>query len=55
MGKLVLISVIIATVAIPMFHARHPVETVGLRRTILSMVVFNLLYVVAVMYVYPRL
>lgn len=55
MGQLLLVSVLIATVVIPMYTARDPFPARGLRRMVLWVAVFHLVYVFSLMHVYPRL
>jgi hypothetical protein len=55
MPRLLLISILIATLAIPMRAARHPDPVRGVRRAILWAALFNALYAFAILYVYPRL
>jgi hypothetical protein len=55
MGKLILVSILIATVAIPMRAATDPSPRRGMQRAILWMAAFDVVYVLAVVYVYPRL
>ena len=55
MGKLLLMSVMVAMVALPMRAARDGSAVRGLRKTVLWTVAFNVLYLIAVLYVYPRL
>jgi len=55
MAKLVLFSVIIASIAIPAraAHANNPRE--GLRKTMIQVALFNLVYVFLLMFVWGRL
>jgi hypothetical protein len=53
-GKLILISILIATVALPMRAARDPSPTRGLRRAVLWIVAFNVCYLIAIVYILPR-
>ena len=55
MGKFILLSILIATVAIPMHTARDESPARGLRRTVLGLATFNLFYLLAVIYLLPRL
>lgn len=55
MAKLLLLSILIATVAVPMVAASDQSARRGFRRTILWMVAFNAFYLIAIIYVYPRL
>jgi hypothetical protein len=53
--KTILISIIAATILIPMWAARERGARRGLRKAIAGVVVFNVLYLLAVMFIYPRL
>jgi hypothetical protein len=55
MGKLVLVSIVIATVVLPFRAASQASPTRALRRALISMFVFNVVYLIAILYVYPRL
>lgn len=55
MAKLLLISIVIMTIAIPMRASRDPSPTRGLRRAVLWFAGFNLLYLIGIIYVLPRL
>ncbi len=55
MGKAILFSILVATIAVPMRAARDPSPVQGLRRAIVWMAGFNLLYLIAFIYIYPRL
>jgi hypothetical protein len=55
MGKLLLISIVIATVVFPVRAASEPIPGRALRKVVVSMVTFNLIYFFAILYVYPRL
>lgn len=55
MAKLVLISVVLAMIMIPVAASRAKSSQRGLRWTIVGILLFNLFYVVAVRYIYPRL
>lgn len=50
--KLLLISIIIASVAIPVWTARDANPRRGLRRAVVVTAAFNLLYLLAVKYLY---
>jgi hypothetical protein len=52
MGKLILASVIIATVAVPALAARDPSAHRGMKRTLLFVFLFNALYVALLTLVY---
>jgi uncharacterized membrane protein YwaF len=55
MSKLLLLSTIIAMIAIPTMAARMKNGRKGLQVTIIAIVVYNLFYLFAVRYLYPRL
>ena len=54
-AKLLLFSVIIMMVAIPVLAARDPNPKRGLKKALLLVFAFNLFYLFAVRYIYPRL
>jgi hypothetical protein len=54
MGKVILLSVVIATVVLPMRAARDPQPARGLRRAVLWLVLFNVFYMLALIHVMPR-
>jgi hypothetical protein len=53
--KLLLVSVLMATIAIPVRAARARSARVGLRTAVFWMLAFNLFYLFAVRVIYPRL
>jgi uncharacterized membrane protein (DUF485 family) len=53
--KLLLLSILLTTFALPMRAARDPSAIRGLRRTVIGLALFVAAYVVAVVYVFPRL
>lgn len=55
MAKFVYVSILLASMALPMRAARDPSPTRGLRRAVLSVIAFHVLYLVVVLYVLPRL
>jgi hypothetical protein len=55
MQKLLLDSILFATVAIPLVCAREKNPGRGLRKAILYIAGFDLAYLVGVLFVYPRL
>jgi hypothetical protein len=55
MAKFVLMSIIIGTIAMPAFASRDANAMRGLKKTILLSIVFNLFYLFAVRFIYPRL
>lgn len=54
-AKLVLISILIMSIIIPARAAAAKDSRAGLKKALLQMTVFNLFYVLAVTYLYPRL
>jgi hypothetical protein len=54
-SKLLLLSVVIAMIALPLWQARDKHASHGLKVLIFLMIAFNLLYFLAVRFVYPRL
>ena len=55
MAKVLLISTVIAIVAIPVMASRAKNSTRGLRWTIVGILLFNLFYLFAIRYIYPKL
>ena len=55
MQKLLLLSLVLATVIIPIQAARHESAVIGLRRTVLGLSAWIVFYVVAIVYILPRL
>jgi hypothetical protein len=55
MAKLVLLSEVIALIAIPVLAARNRSARRGLQWTILLFVLYSFFYVVLLRFVYPRL
>ena len=55
MSKLVLMSVVLALVALPILAARDPLPQRGLKRALVSVVAFNIFFVFLVRFVVPRL
>jgi hypothetical protein len=55
MQKAILISIVAATIIIPMWAAREGSARRGLRKAIACIAVFNIAYLLAVMFIYPRL
>jgi hypothetical protein len=55
MAKLLLLSVIFATIALPARAARLKNPKVGLKKTLVWLAVFNLFYVFALVYLFGRL
>ena len=54
MAKLILLSVVIAMIAIPVVMARVKGGKRGLQWTVILFVLFNLFYLFAVRFIYPR-
>jgi hypothetical protein len=54
-AKLLLVSIVLAAIAIPIRAARARSARRGLRKAILWMLAFNLFYLFAVRIIYPRL
>ena len=55
MGKLVLVSIVIATIVLPLRAAAEPSPSRAFRKAMISMLAFNVIYFFAILYVYPRL
>jgi len=55
MQKLLLLSVLMATIAIPALAARDPIPRRGVKRAVLFFLVFNLCYLFGLLYIYPKL
>jgi hypothetical protein len=55
MQKLILISILLASAVIPARAARERSARRGLRKALFAMLVFYVLYVLALVFVYPRL
>jgi hypothetical protein len=53
--KLILISVVLATLVIPARAAREPNQKMALKKAVLQTLLFNLLYLFAVLVTMPRL
>ena len=53
--KFILVSILLATIIVPMRAARDESPARGLRRTVLWMMTFNLMYLIALLYILPRL
>jgi hypothetical protein len=54
-AKLLLLSVVIMMVLVPVLAARDTSAHRGMRRTILVLAAFNVLYFLAIKYVYVRI
>ena len=55
MSKLVLLSIVIATIALPARAARESSPRKGLRKVIIWMLVFEVFYVLALIFLFGRL
>jgi hypothetical protein len=55
MQKLILISIILVDVLVPIWAARDPSPLRGLKKALFYMCICNAIYLVLVMFVYPRL
>jgi hypothetical protein len=55
MQKLLLYSILIATVAIPVRMSREKTRAEGVKRTVKWMVGFCVVYLLGLLYLYPRL
>jgi hypothetical protein len=55
MQKLLLLSIVISTFALPVLSARDPSAARGVKKTLVLMAVFDLFYMVAIRLVYARL
>jgi len=55
MGKFLLLSGVIGMVAIPVLNAQARDPQRSVRRVVIFMLIFNLLYLLAVRYIYPHL
>jgi hypothetical protein len=55
MAKLLLLSIVIMMVAIPVLAARDRSPKRGLQKAILLTIAFNVIYLFAVRFIYPRL
>jgi hypothetical protein len=55
MQKLLLVSILVATVAIPVLMSREKTRAEGVKRTVKWMVGICVLYLLGLLYLYPRL
>ena len=55
MGKLMLLSVIIGTISVPILSAAETNPRGGLLRALSIVAVFNLVYLLGILFVYPYL
>jgi hypothetical protein len=54
-AKLLLLSVVISMIALPILTARDTNAQRGLKKTLFLVIAFNLLYLLAVRFIYPYL
>lgn len=55
MQKLLLASILLAHIVIPMWGAGDKNAVRGLKKTLACMMAFNISYLLAILFVYPRL
>ena len=55
MQKLLLISILVANIAIPMWASRDRGARRGLKKALVAMLIFNVVCVGALVFIYPRL
>jgi hypothetical protein len=55
MSKLLLLSILIASIALPARAARERNSKRGLRKTILYMILFNVFYLFSLLFLYGRI
>lgn len=55
MAKLLLISVLVATATIPALTAKDPMPKRGLARAVRGILLFNVVYALALIFIYPKL
>jgi len=55
MQKLILVSILFAGVAIPVWATSERSAVRGMRKALFAMLVFDVVYVLAVLFLYPRL
>jgi hypothetical protein len=54
MSKFILISILLGNVLIPLWAARDPSPIRGLKKALFYMCIYNVVYLLLVMFVYPR-
>jgi hypothetical protein len=54
-AKLLLVSVVVSMIALPILAARNTNATRALKKAVLMVVAFNVLYLLAVRFLYPLL
>ena len=55
MQKALLISVLLTNIAIPIWASRERAPKQGLKKALFAMAIFNAVYLVALLAIYPRL
>lgn len=55
MQKFLLVSIVLAHIALPLWAARDRDARRGLKKTLLSMLLFDAAYLAAILFIYPRL
>jgi hypothetical protein len=55
MQKLILISIILVYVVVPLWAARDPDAIRGMKKALFCVCVYNVIYLLLVMFAYPRL
>jgi hypothetical protein len=55
MEKILLLSLLVANVALPLAFATDPEPNRGLRRTVSTILLYNCVYLLALIFIYPQL
>ena len=55
MQKLILISILFVDVFVPLWAARDPNAIRGMKKALFYVCIYNVIYLLLVMFVYPRL
>jgi hypothetical protein len=55
MQKLILVSILFASVCVPIWAAHERNARRGLKKALFAMLVFDVAYLLAVLFIYPRL
>lgn len=55
MAKTLLLSIVIGTIAIPVLTARDANPRRAFRKAVILIAIFNIIYILAVRYLYPHL